>query len=137
MADGCPALMWVTDAEGETQFVNRAHQEFCGTSFEDMKGNRWQVLTHPDDAQHYVGALRSAVREHTAFRAEIRSRRADGEWRWVDSYAEPRFSPSGSFMGHVGFSPDTTERKQAEQEMRRAREAAKAANRAKSQFLPI
>ena len=30
MADGCPALMWVTDSDGNSQFINRAYREFCG-----------------------------------------------------------------------------------------------------------
>ncbi len=52
--------------------------------------------------------------EQAPFRAEARARRADGEWLWVASYAEPRLSPSGEFLGHVGLSPDITERKQTE-----------------------
>jgi CheY-like chemotaxis protein len=51
------------------------------------------------------------------------------------SYAEPRISPEGEFLGHVGLSPDITERKQTEAELIRAREGADAANRAKSSFL--
>ncbi len=32
--------------------------------------------------------------------------------------ADPRFTPSGEFLGHVGISPDITERKRAEQQLR-------------------
>ena len=67
-------------------------------------------------------AFDRAVREHTPFRAEARFRRADGEWRWVGSYAEPRLSPDGEFLGHVGLSPDITERKQAEQALQSSEE---------------
>jgi len=114
MADGCPTLMWVTNAQGGGQFINRAYREFCGTSAEQAEGNRWQSWIHPDDAPEYVRAFEHAVREHTPFRGEVRVRRADGEWRWIASYAAPRFSPGGEFLGHVGLSPDITERKQAE-----------------------
>ncbi len=31
MADGCPALMWVTNAAGRVEFINRAYGEFFGT----------------------------------------------------------------------------------------------------------
>ena len=80
------------------------------------------MLLHPDDARSMLRAFRSAVREHTPFRAEARVRRADGEWRWVASYAEPRLSPGGEFLGHVGLSPDITERKQAEQALQSSEE---------------
>jgi PAS domain S-box-containing protein len=115
MADGCPALMWVTNEEGGAQFINRAYREFAGTTYEQVEGGRWQLLIHPDDAVEYVGAFQRAVQQRTTFKAETRVRRADGEWRWLASYGEPRFSTSGEFLGHVGLSPDITERKQAEQ----------------------
>ena len=108
-------MMWVTDAEGGTQFINRAYREFCGTTCEQVEGGKWQLLVHPDDAPEYVAAFHRAVREHAPFRAEARVRRADGEWRWLGSYAEPRLSPGGEYLGHVGLSADITDRRQAEQ----------------------
>jgi PAS domain S-box-containing protein len=113
MADGCPAMMWVTDATGGSQFINRAYREFCGIGYPEAEGMKWKLLIHPDDAPHYVPAFQQAVRERRPFRGEVRIRRADGEWRWLDTHAEPRFSPSGEFLGHVGLSPDVTARKQA------------------------
>ena len=115
MADGCPAMMWVTNAEGGNQFINRAYREFAGTTCEQLEGHKWQMVLHPEDAAEYVAAFQRAVREHTPFRAEVRARRADGQWRWFASYAEPRFSADGKFLGHVGLSPDITERKKEEQ----------------------
>ena len=115
MADGCPTIMWVTNADGGIRFINRATRDFFGISYEQVEGGKWQMLLHPDDAAEYVGAFQRAVREHLPFRGEARVRRADGEWRWVASYAEPRISPEGEFLGHVGLSPDITERKEAEQ----------------------
>src|ERR1017187_3314804 len=50
MADGCPAAMWVTNAEGGIQFINRAYQELVGATFEQVEGTKWQLLIHPDDA---------------------------------------------------------------------------------------
>ena len=114
MADGCPTIMWVTGADGGIRFINRAWRNLLGTSYEEMEGSKWQLVLHPDDAAGYIAAFRQAVREQAPFRAEARARRADGEWLWVASYAEPRLSPSGEFLGHVGLSPDITERKQTE-----------------------
>ena len=117
MADGCPTVMWVTGAEGGIQFINRAYREFMGVPYEQVEGHKWQMALHPEDARDYLEAFRLAVREHTAFRAETRSRRADGEWRWFVSYAEPRLSANGEYLGHVGVSLDITGRKQSEQSL--------------------
>jgi two-component system sensor histidine kinase/response regulator len=122
MADGCPAPMWVTDAGGGNQFINRAYRELCGTTYEEVAGLKWQLLIHPDDAREYVESFQRAVRERLPFKAELRVRRADGEWRWLASHAEPRLSPGGEYLGHVGLSPDITERKRAEEALRESEE---------------
>ncbi len=126
IADSCPAMMWVTDAEGGTQFMNRTYREFCGATQEQVEGGKWQLLIHPDDAPEYVEAFGRAVRERASFKSETRVRRADGEWRWFGSYAEPRLSLSGEFLGHVGLSADITQRRQAEQAIRDSTEFAQA-----------
>ena len=115
-------MMWVTDAEGGTQFINRAYREFCGTTCEQVEGGKWQLLIHPDDAPEYVGAFQRAVREQRAFPG--RSARPARRWRVAVGrlVREPRLSPGGEYLGHVGLSPDITERKQAEQALQSSEE---------------
>jgi PAS domain S-box-containing protein len=124
MADSFPTMMWVTNAKGETQFINRAYREFCGTTSEQVERDKWQLLIHPDDMAEYVGLFQRGMREHTPFKTEVRVRRADGEWRLIGSSAEPRLSPGGEYLGHVGLCADITQRKQAEQSLRDSREFA-------------
>ncbi|HWQ53751.1 MAG TPA: PAS domain S-box protein [Bryobacteraceae bacterium] len=118
LADGCPAIIWVSDADGGNRFVNRTYREFFGVTYEQVEGRKWQPYIHPADERAYVGEVLRAVRERVPIRAEARIRRADGEWRWISSYGEPRFSPGGEFIGHAGTSLDITERKRAEEALR-------------------
>jgi two-component system sensor histidine kinase/response regulator len=135
MADSCPTIIWVTDAEGTTRLANRMCREFFGAPFEQLESGQSRLLIHPDDHNQYVAKFQSAVHNRAPFRAEARVRRADGEWRWIVSYAEPRLSLGGEFLGHVGISPDITDRKQTEEALQRAKDAAESANRSKSEFL--
>jgi PAS domain S-box-containing protein len=80
-------------------------------------------LGHPGDEDESAAAWRRSVERHTPFAAEGRIQRADGQWRWVSTYGEPRFSPSGGFLGHVGLSSDITDRKQAEEALRESEQS--------------
>jgi len=118
MADGSPILIWVTDADGGIQFVNRTYREFFGLPCEQVQRETWQPPIHPEDATTYRAEFLRAVQECRPFKAEARVRRADGQWRWIASHAEPHFSATGEFLGHIGAGPDLTERKRAEEALR-------------------
>jgi len=121
MADTSPTLIWVTGPRGNVQFVNRQFREFFGFSADETEF-RVERLVHPDDAAAYIRSVRRALRSRTAQVGEIRLRRADGQYRWVLSHAEPRFDKAGRFLGHVGISTDITERVQAEADVRNSEE---------------
>jgi PAS domain S-box-containing protein len=135
MADSCPTIIWVTGADGRVRLTNRMCREFFGADFDSAETPVPESLLHPDDREDYVVRWLDAVRRRGPFRAEARVRRADGGWRWISSYGEPRISAGGEFLGHVGISPDFTEHKQAEETLHSAKLAAEAANRAKGEFL--
>lgn len=122
MADGCPMPLWITNATGEIQFVNRALRQFIGDKFELVKGMNWQLLIHPEDAPTFLKECFLALKEQRSFTAETRARRINGEWLWFAGFGAPRFSPGGEFLGHVGLGADITERKQAEQALQNSKE---------------
>ena len=122
MADSSSAIMWVTDAEGEVRFVNRAYLEFFGTTYDQVKGGNWKPLVHPDDAPNYIELFMKSVRERTRFAGEARVLRADGQWRLMGATAVPRLSPSGEFLGHAGLCADITDRKLAQEALRKSEE---------------
>lgn len=120
MSDGLPLIVWVHNAEGEQEFVNQTFCEFFGVTREEMRGGRWQMLMHPDEADAYRDEFSACIREQRPFKAEVRVRHADGSWRWIQSWGRPRFSPSGTFLGLVGKSADITDRKRAEAALRQS-----------------
>jgi PAS domain S-box-containing protein len=118
------------DAEGAQQFVNRTFLEYFGVEEAEMKGERWQLLMHPDDGPAYAEEFAACVRERRPFHAEVRARNAKGEWRTLESWARPRWSAAGEFLGMVGTSADVTERQRMEQALRDA-------DRRKDEFLAM
>jgi len=124
MADSCPIGIWVTDARGKAGFINRAYREFSGALSNRVDESEWESRLHEEDAPEFLEQFKRAHQEHTIFKCEQRSRRRDGEWRWMESVAVPRFSSNGEFLGLVGTTKDFTERRQAEQTTQNSREFA-------------
>jgi PAS domain S-box-containing protein len=117
LADNAPLIIWMTDGQGNNEFVNKAYQSFFGVAPEEVAERRWIELVHPDDYERYVQKFLDDSAACLPFRAEARVRRADGEWRWLDSYAIPRSTELGPTSGMIGCSADITERKHAEDAM--------------------
>src|SRR5690242_18091141 len=81
MADSSPFMIWVHDAQGGLEFVNRAYCEFFGVTLEEVSGPNWRPLVHPEDAPTYIDTFLDSLRAKTSWKCEARVRRADGEWR--------------------------------------------------------
>ncbi|MFP4397900.1 MAG: PAS domain S-box protein [Desulfonatronovibrio sp.] len=137
MADGCPFMIWVHDHNGQLTFANRTHNDFFGTTLEDVRGNKWQPLMHPDDKDAYTREFMEALRERRSFAASTRVQRYDGQWRWIMSRGEPQFSASGKFQGMVGSSPDITDLVEAEERIVRINSQLKEALDERDKFFSI
>lgn len=142
LADGLPMPVWVLDERGHARFVNSAFTEFFGGDEQRVPEDVWRGLVHPDDASVFEYELQEALKAQRSMHALVRGRRADGQWRWLEMNARPRFSRMGRFIGLAGSSPDVTERREIEmareellQSERAARSAAENMARVKDEFL--
>jgi PAS domain S-box-containing protein len=115
LADTTPALMWMTDAEGDVTLVNRAWQRFTGG--ESHTGVTFAATAHPDDREVAQQLWNEASARRQEFRCEYRLRHATGGYRWVLEVGTPRFS-GGDFVGYVGTATDIHERKTMEEALR-------------------
>jgi PAS domain S-box-containing protein len=98
---------------------------------------RFAELVHPDDREMVRGVVTDALREGETFAFDHRIIRPDGEVRSLHGRGRVLRDESGQPVRMVGSGQDITERKQVEEALRRARDEAEAANRAKSDFLAV
>jgi PAS domain S-box-containing protein len=119
MADSAPAPVWVTGAAGPIEFVNRAFGEYVGRPREELLGDVWLDLLHPDDIAGIVAARAAARGQTAAYVYEARFRRHDGAWRLMLVHSQPRFhDTTGEFQGYVGIATDITDARAAESRQR-------------------
>jgi PAS domain S-box-containing protein len=75
---------------------------------------------HPDDQAKLREAVETAGREKAEFELDYRIIHPGGEIRDIHVVGHPVFSPSGDLVEYVGTVIDVTERKQAEEALRRS-----------------
>ena len=97
----------------------------------------WDDLIHPDDARPSGDDLRRCIRgEQVEFNVEMRMRHCDGHYIWMETRGQVVLRRNdGKAVRAIGTMTDISTRKAAEAVVLQAKEAAEAANRAKSDFL--
>ena len=108
LADTAPALIWLTDAQGDIVFTNRWFQTLLGISAEEMARGGWLRLMPADDRARIAAHREAARRDQAPFGGELRVIDSAGNDRWVHAEGRPRFL-DGVFQGFIGCAVDVTE----------------------------
>jgi PAS domain S-box-containing protein len=124
----------ILDRDGIISYESPSIERVLGHRADALIGSCFFELVHPDDQPAVRAAFDRLLREpgHSPG-LELRYRHGDGSWRYVEAHANNLLG-NAAVEGVVLTYRDVTERKQTE-EMRKAKEAAEAANQTKSAFL--
>ncbi|WP_185816904.1 PAS domain-containing protein [Hymenobacter metallilatus] len=119
MADNVPAMIWLTNADGNCVYINQQWYEYTGQTEAEGLGLGWLTVIHPDDVSAARTTFQDASVSFAPFSVLYRLRRRDGRYRWGLATGFPRFGRQGQFEGYVGTVFDIHEQKQAEQALQR------------------
>jgi PAS domain S-box-containing protein len=126
----------ITNAAGRIEWTNAAFSRITGYSAEEVIGKAPDaLLSGPDTAATARADQARARREVRGFQLEVLNYRKDGTPFWALVDGQPVLDANGSVLNFLVVQVDITKRKQAEEELLVAREAAEQANRTKSAFL--
>ena len=124
----------IFDSEGVVSYISPSCKRVLGVEVEECVGREGFRLLHPDDqAAARRALLQTASTEGETLRIEVRSRHQDGSWRNLEVTLH-NLLHNPAVSGVVVNLRDATERKKSES-LAKEKEAAEAANQAKSTFL--
>ena len=89
---------------------------------------------HPEDMAQYHATLRASLASRAIFDCQFRATTRTGQTIWIHSRSVPRYQADGTTVWD-GIMSDFTEERRAAEVLEQAKEAAEAAERAKSEFL--
>jgi diguanylate cyclase (GGDEF)-like protein/PAS domain S-box-containing protein len=108
----------------EILYISPAYEEVWGRSCESLYENpeSWLGAIHPEDSLQALATLETQFRTGDEFHEEYRIVRPDGSIRWIWVRAFPITDSVGEVNRFVGIAEDITDRKQAEEAMRKSEE---------------
>ncbi len=129
------SAIMIVDLGSRIEYANRGLCQQMGFSRRELIGRPWRDFQVPDTSDGLLSDLVATVRAGRPWEGEWFNQRKDGTIYPVRGKITPVKHRDGSLSCFVGIFDDVTETKGREAELREARDAALAGDRAKGQFL--
>lgn len=124
-------MMCIAGFDGCFKRLNPAWERTLGWSNQELLSQPYLDFVHPDDVPLTLAEAGKIAHGAQSIFFENRYRCKDGSYKWLSWHT----TPSAAQQLIYGAARDITDRKRVAEELQRARDAADAANRAKSDFL--
>lgn len=119
MMETFPTPIWRTDTKGNCEYLNKCWLDFTGMNLNDGLRQGWINSVHPDDVKKCLSIIREAFNKRIPFEIEHRMKNNVDEYCSVISIGAPYYDLDNVFSGYIGTVFDITERRIAEEGLKR------------------
>lgn len=111
LADNMPQIVFTADSGGNLDYYNKQTYEYTGLKFEDLKGDKWLQIIHPEDRQENLKKWFHSVKNGEDFIFEQRILSSNGEYNWYLSRATAERDENGKIISWIGTCTDIDKNK--------------------------
>jgi PAS domain S-box-containing protein len=113
-----PQVPWTATPDGSILDVSQRGELLTGLSKQEMLGDGWLRVLHPDDLKRTIHTWQESVRTGNPVDIEYRIHHRDVGWRWMRSRASPRRGEDGEIIRWYGTVEDIDDHKKADEALR-------------------
>jgi PAS domain S-box-containing protein len=122
LAEALPQLVWTSRPNGQRDYFSRQWIEYTGVPEQEQLGLAWlDKVVHPDDRERIRERWITALEGRDEYDAELRIRRADGQYRWFKARGTP-VRDGGQIIRWFGTCTDITDIVEAREALTRSQE---------------
>ena len=122
LGEGIMHQVWTSLPDGKLDYVNQRTAEYFGRKTEQIIGDGWQSVVHPDDLPTVLERWTLSLTTGVDYEVEFRLKRADGEYRWHSGLATTGRDGDGKIVKWFGTNTDIDDKKAAEKTQRESEE---------------
>lgn len=104
-----------TDTTGVITYVSKAFCEISGFTEDELIGNLQNIVRHPEMSKELFEDLWSSISNGQTWRGEIKNKKKNGGFYWVDVVIEPEFDENKKIIGFSAIHQDITSKKEVEE----------------------
>ncbi len=136
------AIVAITDTVGKITYANEKFFEIAGYKSEEIVGKDHRIINSGHHPKEFFRDLWKTISSGVVWRGEVKNKRKDGTYYWVDSAVVPMKNEKDQITQYIAIRHEITERKFLEESLTKAKDEAiaaraeaDAATQAKARFL--
>ncbi len=122
LGEGIMHQVWTALPNGELDYVNNRTCEYFGRTSEQIIGEGWQNVIHPEDLPNCIEKWTKSLEKGADYEVAFRLKRADGEYFWHLGRATAGRDADENIIKWFGTNSDIHSQKSAEKASKKSEE---------------